>query len=158
MRPLPYKHYFTVKDGKYVWEDPEMFEFKRKSLEGKRGYSIIEEISEAGTGNQLAYYFGGLIRQECMNSECFASWSEREIHEFLLLSVRGTMRNIRRPDGSFSVVEMPGDFDKIKDSKKELAKYISEVIAKLETEFQIYPKPSEHYKTNKFVIKNRTFK
>lgn len=158
MKPLPYKHYFTVKDGKYVWEDPEMFRLKKQLLEGKRGYSIIEEVTEAGTSNQLAYYFGGIIRQECMNSDCFAGWKEKEIHEFLLLEVRGNVRNIRRPDGSSALVEMPGDFDRIKDNKKEMAKYLEEVIAKLNTEFNIYPKPSEHYKTNKFKVEVKHYK
>jgi hypothetical protein len=152
MRPLPYKHYFTVSDdGRYVWEDPQTFEVKRKILEGKRGYAIIEEEVEDSSSNQMAYYFGGIIRQECMHSNCFAGLSERDIHNYLLVSVRGSMRQIHRPDGSVSLVEMPGDFERIMDSKKEMASYISEVIAFLETEHQIYPKPSEHYKkTNRF--------
>lgn len=159
MKPLPYKHYFSVTSGKYVWEDPQMFELKKTMLEGKRGFAIIEEVTEKGTSNQLAYYFGGIIRQECMNSECFAGLTEKEIHNALLLEVRGSMRQIRRPDGSVSLKEMPGDFDEIKDNKKEMAKYLEEVIAKLETEFEIYPKPSEHYKsTNKFVIKKKVYK
>lgn len=159
MKPLPYKHYFVVQNDKYVWEDPQMFELKRKMLEGKRGFAIIEEETEKTTGKQLAYYFGGIIRQECMKSNCFAGWAEKEIHNQLLIEVRGSMRMIHLPDGSTSLREMPGDFEKIMSDKAEMAKYIEEVIAKLETEYEIYPKPSEHYKsTNKFVIKTKIYK
>lgn len=158
MKQLPYKHYFTVKNGKFVWEDTQMFYVKKTMLEGKRGYAIIEEIGERVSDNQLAYYFGGIIRQECMHSECFSGWKEREIHNHLLTEVTGTMRHIHRPDGSTSLVEMPEDFDSIMSSKKKMAEYISKVIAKLETEYNIYPKPSEHYKkTNKFVIKEKHY-
>ena len=158
MRPLPYKHYFTVTDKKFVWEDTQMFDLKRSLLEGKRGYAIIEEVEERTTSSQLAYYFGGIIRQECMNSNCFAGWKEGEIHNHLLIEVTGTMRQIHRPDGSTSLVEMPEDFDAIMNSKKRMTEYISKVIAKLETEYQIYTKPSEHYKkTNKFRIKEKHY-
>jgi hypothetical protein len=158
MRPLPYKHFFTISEGKFVWEDPQIFEVKRKILEGKHGYAIIEEEPENGSSNQLAYYFGGIIRQECMHSNCFAGLSEKDIHNYLLMSVRGSMRQIHRPDGSVSLMEMPGDFERIMESKKEMSKYIEEVIAFLNTEHQIWPKPSEHYKkTNRFRIQEKHY-
>jgi hypothetical protein len=151
MRPLPYKHYFNVSEGKFNWEDPQMLEVKRKLLEGKRGYAIIEEDTEDVSLNQLAYYFGGIIRQECMNSECFAGLSEKEIHNYLLTKCEGSMRKVYRPDKTFAVIEMPGDFDLIMGSKKRMALYIEKVIATLQTEHDIFPKPAEHYKkTNKF--------
>lgn len=158
MRPLPYKHYFTVENGKYVWEDPQMFAVKRSMLEGKRGYAIIEEELEKSSSNQLGYYFGGIIRQECMKSECFAGWRESEIHNYLLTEIRGNMRQVHRPDGSVSLVEMPADFDRIMHSKREMAKYIEEVIAHLNTEMNIFPKPAEHYKYNKFKIETKHYR
>jgi hypothetical protein len=158
MRPLPYKHYFNVRDNKYVWDDPEMFAVKKRMLEGKRGYAIIEEVDEESTSNQLAYYFGGIIRQECMNSNCFAGLKEKEIHNALLLEVTGSMRTIHKSNGSATLVEMPGDFDLIMRSKKKMAEYIEKVIALLNTEYNIFPKPSEHYKTNKYRIETQHFK
>jgi len=130
-----------------------MFLLKKKMLEGKRGYAIIEEEAENASSNQLAYYFGGIIRNECMNSNTFAGMKEMEIHNVLLFELRGTTRNIIMPDGSRKLIEMIPDFDQIKNSKKKMSEYLEEVIALLETEYDIYPKPSEHYKsTNKFKI------
>jgi len=155
MKELAYKHYFTVYGNAFVWDDPEMFRLKKKMLDGKRGYAIIEEEAENASSNQLAYYFGGIIRKECMNSNVFASMKEQEIHNHLLFEVRGTTRNVTMPDGKTKIMEMIPDFNEIKDSKKKMAKYIEEVIAKLNTEYDIYPKPAEHYKYNKFYIKER---
>ena len=155
MRGLSYKHYFTIVGTKFAWDDPEMFRLKKKMLEGKRGYAIIEEEVEGASSNQLAYYFGGIIRKECMNSNIFAGMEEKEVHNVLLFEVRGTTRNISMPDGSTKIMELIPDFDEIKDNKEEMRKYIEEVIAKLNTEFHIYSKPAEHYKYNKFYIKER---
>jgi len=158
MKPLPYKHFFSVKGDKYVWDDPEMFALKKRMLEGKRGYAIIEEVEKESTSNQLAYYFGGIIRQECMNSNSFAGMKEKEIHNALLLLVTGTMRTIYKRDGSTALVEMPEDFDAIMRSKKRMAEYIQKVIATLNVDFDIFPKPSEHYKTNKYRVEIQHFK
>jgi hypothetical protein len=159
MRELPYKHFFTVHNGRYAWEDDEMFALKKRILEGKRGYAIIEEDTDESSPKQLAYYFGGIIRKECMNSECFAGLSEKEIHNYLLLSVAGSMREVHRKDGSSRLVEMPGEFEPIMRNVKKMSEYIEKVIAFLQVEHDIFPKPAEHYKnTNKFVIKKQHFK
>jgi hypothetical protein len=157
MKPLAYKHYFNVVDGKYVWENLDMFNLIKRTLEGKRGYAIIEEETESVSSNQLAFYFGGIIRQECMNSNCFAGLSEKEIHNYLLIELRGTMRTIRRPAGGTSIAEMPGDFDDIMRSKKKMAGYLEDVIAHLQLEFDIYVKPSEHYKANGYIVKTKHY-
>lgn len=158
MKELPYKHYFTVKNGEYAWEEPQMFQIKKTMLEGKRGFAIIEEETERTTSSQLAYYFGGIIRQECMNSECFAGMTEKEIHDILLTEVAGTMRKVYHPASKIHrMMQMPGDFEQIMNSKKKMSDYLEKVIAKLETEYYIYPKPSEHYKTNIFRIKTKKY-
>lgn len=155
MRELAYKHYFTVVGNKFLWEDQEMFRLKKKLLNGKRGYAIIEEEVDKASSNQLAYYFGGIIRKECMNSNTFAGMKEKEIHNHLLFEVRGTTRNVLMPDGKTKLMELIPDFDEIKDNKKEMSKYLEEVIAKLQVEYNIFPKPAEHYKYNKYYIKER---
>jgi hypothetical protein len=157
MKPLAYKHYFSVVNGKYVWENLDMFNLVKRTLEGKRGYAIIEEETEKVSTNQLAYYFGGIIRQECMHSNCFAGLSEKDIHNYLLVAVRGTIREIRLLDGQFKIREMPGDFDEIMRNKADMAKYIEEVIAHLQVEFDIYVKPSSHYKANGYIVKTKHY-
>src|SRR5512137_2434639 len=124
MKPLAYKHYFTVEGGVYKWENPDMFNLVKRTLEGKRGYAIIEEETEKVSSNQLAYYFVGIIRQECMHSNCFAGLSEKEIHNYLLRAVRGTVRQICNRTGDITIMEMPGDFEEIMRKQSDMAKYI----------------------------------
>jgi hypothetical protein len=158
MRDLAYKHFFTIKYGRFAWDDPQMFEYKKRQLEGKRGYAIIEEEVDKASRNELAYYFGGIIRRECMRSNIFGGLKEKEIHNILLFETRGTVRNIAMPDGTTKVMECIPDFEEITRDKAEMAKYISEVIAKLQVDFDIHPKPASHYKQNRFYIDTQHFK
>ena len=155
MKEPDFKHYFKVIGGKFVWESPDMFEYIKRNLEGKRGFAVITEVSEDISMNQYAYYFGGIIRKECMNSEAFQSMKERDIHNFLLRELRGSAQVITDKNGNNRIVEQLPDFGSF--GKKAMAQYISEVIAYLQTEFDIHPKPAEHYKYNKFYIKPKTF-
>jgi hypothetical protein len=52
---------------------------------------------------------------------------------------------------------MPGDFEDIMRSKKKMAEYLNEVIAHLQVEFDIYVKPSEHYKANGYIVKTKHY-
>ena len=158
MRELAYKHFFIVKEGKFIWDDPQMFEYKKKSLDGRRGYAIIEEEKDKASTNQLAYYFGGIIRKECMKSNVFTGLSEKEIHNGILFETRGYVRNIQMPDGTTKIMECLPDFDDIVKDKGEMSKYISEVIILLQTDYNIHPKPASHYKYNKFHIETKHYK
>lgn len=158
MRDLKYKHFFRVENGKFIWENSKMFQFIRNNLEGKRGYAIIEEEKDSASPKQLGYYFGGIIRKECLNSDCFSGWGEKEVHNYLLLKTRGTHRTIYFPDGHSELHELPADFEAIMNNKEDMIKYIEEVIAFLITEHQIYPKPASYYKYNKFTLDVKTFK
>jgi hypothetical protein len=158
MRPLSYKHYFTVIDEKFVWDDLEMFRLIKKTLDGKRGYAIIEEEVDKASSNQFAYYFGGIIRRECMSSNVFAGMSEKEIHNHLLFEVLGSVRNIAMGDGTTKVMNCIPDFDQIKDSKKQMTEYLEKLIPHLATEYNINVKPASMYKYNKYYIKTETIK
>ena len=155
MKELKYKHYFKVINGVFVWEEPDVFDYVKKSMEGKRGYALIDEVENDPTPNQYAYYFGGIIRKECMNSESFAGWTEMEIHDFLLREVEGSVKIVKTSEGNKAFIGSP-DFASFK--KRKLALYVSKVIAYLQTELDIHPKPPEHYKYNKFYIKPQIFK
>lgn len=151
MPQLEFKHHFRVEEGKFIFEDPEMFEFYKRKFEGRRGYSVIFETIDDPTPNQYAYYFGGIIRKECMQSNTFAGWTEKEIHRFLFRNVMGILTLIKLRDGSTRTVEKVPDFDSI--GKEGMREYISQLIPYLQIEFDIHPKPAEHYKYNKFYIK-----
>jgi hypothetical protein len=145
-----YKHFFVVKDGKFVWEDGEMFDYKKRSLEGKKGYALIEEQENKPSPNQYAYYFAGIIRKECMVSDCFQGLSEKQIHSILFLELRSSVHGIKMPDGSTRLKTIAEDFNRY--TMKDMAKYIEELIPYLNTEYNIWPKPADHYKYNKFYM------
>lgn len=150
MRNLPFLHKFSLINGKFIWDDNQMLEYKRKSLEGKRGYAIIEELEEEISTNQWGYYFGGIIRQECMASNVFATWTDKEIHNHLFSELRSREKGIQMPDGTVKTVTVTEDFSSYK--KKDLAAYIDELIPHLNMNYDIYPKPSSHYKNNRFFM------
>ena len=154
MKAPKYKHYFTVVNGQFIWEDPDMFKYKQKVLEGKRGYALIEEVKEEISVNQYAYYFGGIIRNECMASNVFSGLSDMEIHQVLFEELRSTTKGIQLPDGKIKLVRVKEDFSSY--GKKEMARYMEEVIALLQTEYDIHPKPPHKYKYNKFIINPKT--
>lgn len=156
MRELKFQHRFSVINGKFIWDDKEMLEYKRKTLEGKRGYAIIEELEEEISSNQWGYYFGGIIRRECMASDVFAGWTDKEIHNHLFAELRSQQKGIQMPDGTVRLVTVTEDFSSYK--KNDMAKYIDELIPHLNVEYQIYPKPSSHYKDNKFFMNPKILK
>jgi len=151
-----YKHYFTVREGKFVWEEKDMFEYKRKALEGRKGYAIIEEEAIKVTPNQYAYYFGGIIRRECMKSNVFHGLSEQQIHQVLFSELRSSVKGIHLKDGTTRLVTVVEDFGKY--NKEDMRKYIEELIPYLQTEYDIHPKPASHYKYNKFYLNEKLIK
>jgi hypothetical protein len=150
MRSLEYKHFFRVVGGKFIFEEWDMFEYKKRNLEGKRGYAIIEEAEERPTHNQFAYYFGGIIRSECMASHTFSGLSEHEVHEILFSEIRSHTKVVEMPDGSTKLKTVSDDFSKYK--KEDMVLYLQELIAYLQVEYNIHPKAPEYYKYNKFRI------
>lgn len=155
MKELDFKHRFKVVNGEFVWEDKDVFDYVKKELEGKNGYAIIKEEEKDITPNQFAYYFGGIIRKECMNSNAFLGWTEMEIHDYLLREVEGNVKVAKTPHGNVAFISTP-DFKLFR--KNKMAEYITKVIALLQTEFDIHPKPPEHYRYNKFYIPTKVYK
>jgi len=151
MPQLEFKHHFSVESGEFIWKDAEMFEFYKRKFEGRRGYVVIFDATDDPTPNQYAYYFGGIIRKECMQSNIFAGWTEKEIHNFLLKEIMGIIKQVKFRYGPARHITIAPEFDSL--GKSGMAEYISKLIPYLQTEFDIHPKPSEHYKYNKFYLK-----
>jgi len=156
MKEPKYKHFFEVRNGKFIWEEKDMFMYKKMNLEGKRGYAIIELVTGDITPNQYAYYFGGIIRKECMISEVFQGFSENEVHQVLFAELRSSVKGIKQLDGTTKLITVSEDFAAYK--KEDMRKYIEELIPHLHEKYRIYPKPAENYKYNKFYIRERKIK
>ena len=118
---LKFQHRFSVINGKFIWDDKEMLEYKRKILEGKRGYAIIEELEEEISTNQWGYYFGGIIRQECMDSNVSAGWTDKEIHNHLFSELRSQQKGVQMPDGTVRLVTVTEDCSAYKKADMRLS-------------------------------------
>jgi hypothetical protein len=156
MKELQYKHFGRFLGGKPVWESPEMYQYKRMNLEGKRFYAIIEEAEDDISPNQYAYYFGGIIRRECMNSNVFAGFTDKEIHQILFAELRSKTKGKHCLDGTVQLVTVTDDFSAYK--KPDMTRYIEELIPYLQLEYNIDVKPASHYKYNKFFLDTKIIK
>ena len=154
MKEPQYKHFFTVENGKFIWEEEDMFNLAKKRMEGKKGFVIIEEVEDNITPNQFAYYFGGIIRSECMNSNAFAGMTEKEVHQVLFSELRSYTKTIEYSNGKVERKVLTEDFSNYR--KKEMIKYLEELIPHLQVNYNIHPKPSSHYKYNQFLIRKKT--
>lgn len=152
-KELEYKHYFVCENGKLYWEKPDLLRAKINMLEKKRGYAIITYTREPITPNQYAFYFGGIIRGECMHSNCFQNMTEKEIHTVLFRELRTYTKEIMiiKKDGTIDqkFESFQEDFDSYgKDKMKE---YIEDVIPYLANEHGIYVKDRNEYKYNQYL-------
>lgn len=149
MPKVEYIHKGFMENGKATFDRPEMFQEKVKQLEGKRFEMMLEPEYEPISKSQRAYYFGGIIKAELMNSNAFAGLSEREIHQILLKQLRSYHRTIKTNSGDEISVEFVDDFARF--SKEEMATYVDEVINFLAMEFSITVKTPDEYKVNQYL-------
>lgn len=130
-----------------------MLKTKKFLLEGKRGYAIIEEVQESVTVNQYAFYFGGIINGECMNSNCFVGLKDYEIHQILFREITSYTRTVEDDKGNSRIEVVTDDFHSY--GRRKMAQYIDKLIPHLLDEYGIVVKDPEQYKLNKFIIRNK---
>ncbi len=148
MAEIRYKHGFVVRKGRYIWDDKAMFKRRTQSLEGKRGYAIIEEEKEEVSPDQWAYYRGVIIRKYCMNSECFSGLTDDQIDSILRQELSGHTVVYKNRKGErkhrYTYIDLKSA------GKKVMTEFIEEVIAHLQVEYNIHPAPSDHFKFPKY--------
>lgn len=154
---IAFKHFFTPINGKIYWENEEMLNYALYNGNGKRQYAVIYEWQEEISSDYYSFYFGGIIRGECMNSNCFASLTHNEIHEILFSELRSYTVAYKKPDGTAYTKIIKEDFSKYK--KKDMQLYVEELIPHLKDEYNIHVKEREKYHgTNKFVHETKIVK
>lgn len=152
-KDLQYSHYATVIDETFYFEKPEIWAFNRKQINNKRVRITVEEVSENITTNQFAFYFGGIIRSECMNSECFKGCTENEISDCLFEDIRSYTKTVIDSKGNTRIFHA---IDKIVNyTKEDMRKFIEELIPHLAITYNIHVKDPEYYKLNKYIIKHK---
>jgi len=130
-----------------------MLQTKKLLLEGKKGYAIIEEVRENISINQYAFYFGGIINGECMNSNCFAGLKDYEIHQILFREITSYTRTVEDDRGYSRIEVVTDDFHSY--GRRKMSQYIDKLIPHLLSEYGIEVKDPKEYELNKFIIRNK---
>jgi hypothetical protein len=145
------RFYGTVVNGVRMYYRSQLHNSRLKQLEGKVFEETLEIKYEEKTDDQRGYYFGGIIRATCMETEAFEGWTFDEIRNELegrYLSY-ATTKTIKKLDGQEITTEVKGR-DSIADlSKKKMSEFINNVLNFLAT-LEIYPLSPEEYLTGKY--------
>ena len=132
-------HKFVVSDFKVYWDDPITVRTVISNLEGKRGCVIFYEDQENVTNDQWAFYYGAVIK-ECMALNEFAGYTKREVHDMLFEQLRSYDKKSR------AFIEDFGSY-----GKKDMAKYIEELLPYLALEHGLHIKDPSQYKIDQFL-------
>lgn len=141
------KHTGIIKNGKPIWDLPDLYQQQMWELEGKQFTMTIKETHKKVTMSQHNFY-RGIILPVCYESEFFRSYDNKDqIHdEYFAPRFLGYKKMIDLPAGKQEImfIRSLADF-----SITEMADYITKVIALCETELGInIPNPEMAY--NKF--------
>lgn len=154
---IAFRHFFTPVNGRILWENEEVLNYILYNGNGKRHYAVIYEWQEDITPDMYSFYFGGIIRGECMNSNCFASLTHSEIHQILFSELRSHLVSYVKPNGTRETKSVIDDFSQYK--KKDMIAYIEELIPHLQNEYNIHIKSKDKYHgTEKYVIEPKIMK
>jgi hypothetical protein len=134
-----------------IYDRPEMIVAATNRLEMKRFELTLDEEFVSANQSQRAYYFGGIIKAECMSSNAFIGFTEKEIHQLLLRHLRTYHRTVITKSGQEITTPFVEDFQSY--GKKDMLEYIDAVINFLAMEFNIQVKTPEEYKYNKYLNK-----
>lgn len=131
-----------VKNGRRIYNKPELLQRVLNDLDGRDFEEYITERPEGKTPSQRAYYFGGIIKKTCMESEPFRGWSFDEIDHFFrqkFISYK-TTKSIEGIEITFNVVD---DISSL--SKKKMSEFIDRVIQFLDEHEIKVLSPGEYY-------------
>ncbi len=138
----------TVTNGKRIYDRPEIKKMLLDELEGKRFEEIIQKEHIDKTGQQLAYYFGGIIAGTCMRCESFGGYTKNEIdHHFR--TVLRPYKASRLVNGRMTVEDRVDDIGAY--SIDEMSLFLEDVLNLLAS-YGINPLPSDQYLLKKYSL------
>ena len=71
-----------VRNGLFLFDKPKLAKSCIDSLENGRFQMLLSAEQTYRSSSSLGYYFGGIIRNTCMRSNLFESWTFNEIDQF----------------------------------------------------------------------------
>ena len=147
------RHKASVRKGKISFRKPIVNQNNIERLEGKDIYVMYEEVYDPKTTDQLGYYFGGIIRATCMETELFGGWEFNDIdREFRTMFLTFTKYKELGNGEKVPIIYV----DELRDlSKTRMSKFTENVLNWLAIH-EIYPLEPEEYKLGKYktIIQN----
>jgi len=136
-----------VSEFKVYWDDPLSVRSAISQFEGKAIRVIFFEDQEPVTKDQWAFYFG-VILKECMNLNEFGGYTKKEVHQVLFHELRSYTKHVEYEDPNGNIIHrninLVEDFDSY--GKKDMAKYLEELIPKLALDHNLFiDEPSNYY-------------
>ena len=113
------------------------------ALEGKEVQCLIREQEPEKSLNQLAFYFGVIIKRYCMSSNAFAGNNESEIDQYFRQELRSYTATINSKPQKMT--------DEVgKYTREQMRLFLDEVVALLAREFDIHIDDTVMFKWNKY--------
>jgi hypothetical protein len=138
--------------GVFVPERPLLYKARIDELKQKKVALTLEPDIPPKTTAQLAYFYGGIIRNSCVGSFDFDGWSADEIEKYIIASVCSYKKTMWA-NGQEIVVHMIDEIRKY--NKVQMSKFIEDVIRFLAVNHGIEVLPSEEMKLNKYEKKEK---
>jgi len=142
-----------VVKGVRHYNNPRLVELQLEKLEGKEFEEVLQKKREGISGDQYAYYFGGIIAGTCMKAEIFAGWTKDEIDQYFCTELL-SLSKVRVVGGK--VKQIVNVQQKSDLSMAEFAEFVDNVIKLLAMEHQIAVLPPEDYKLGRYKTKVQT--
>jgi hypothetical protein len=116
----------VLDDGKLLFDNIEMWRRERLLLVDKRFELRLKEEENKKSEEQLGFLFKGIIRGECLHSEIFAGWTEKEILAHFENELSVYLKAIKNLDGT----EIKKEYILTVKSmgKRQCARFIERVI------------------------------
>ena len=115
---------------------------------GKTITVTIDDSPQPVESDLFAFYFGIIIRKECMNSEAFSTYyDEKELHNIFQRKLRTGIR--AKKGNHFRVEYQEFTDDVLQYDKKNFLQYLNDLKLYLESEFGIIIKNYEQYHMDK---------
>ncbi len=75
------RHYGRIKEGKFIWDIPDLYRQNILELEGQEITMVVKKRHQKPTKSQYGYYRGAIL-MACFESEMFSTMSTKdEIHD-----------------------------------------------------------------------------
>lgn len=134
----------NVRNGSIIYKNETIFSSQIRKFEGKNVVITIENDSPPISEDLYAFYFGIIIRKECLGSDSFMGnfYSEKELHEIFQYKLRRWVKT-NTINGKTEVTEKVDDV--LQYSQEDFAKYINDLKIYLEAEFGIVIKDYKEY-------------